>query len=312
MREDWSRATPTLDLSLSDLTRLIQPAFPGQTVVESTPTQGGLANTNIRLRLSHEAQPILLRLVVRDPTAARREYALNRRVFPHTPVPRFLYCTDENPVTGHPYLLMEWVEGARLEVVAPRLRADQLGELGRSVGAALASIHAITFPQAGFLDAHLNVVTPITPGQTGLMAFLRECLVEGPGGARLGADLTDAVLAFAETEGRLLDTWTGPPCLTHADFGGSNILVRERQDRWEVAAVLDWEFAFSGSPFFDLGNLLRPPLGTLAGLEHAVESGYADAGALLPADWRRLSRLVDLTAWAEFMNRPPRECRPHP
>jgi aminoglycoside phosphotransferase (APT) family kinase protein len=71
-----------------------------------------------------------------------------------------------------------------------------------------------------------------------------------------------------------------------------------------VAAVLDWEFAFSGSPFFDLGNLLRPPLGDMPGFEQAVHDGYVDAGGVLPTRWRQMSLLQDLLAWADFLNRP--------
>ncbi len=255
-------------------------------------------NTNLRLRLSHHDQPCLLRLVVHNPAAARKEYALNRLVCSHVPVPRFLYYADDNPITGDPYSLMEWIEGFRLEVVAPTLPADKMVALGHSVGATLAGIHSITFPQAGFLDADLKIATPISVGKEGLVGFLRQCLLEGPGGTRLGANLMQAVLAFAESKGSLLDAWTGAPSLTHGDFGGSNIQVGEQADSWEVAAVLDWEFAFSGSPFFDFGNLLRAPLGDLPDFARAVETGYRSAGGILPADWRQMGRLADLTAWA--------------
>ena len=72
---------------------------------------------------------------------------------------------------------------------------------------------------------------------------------------------------------------------------------------WRVAAVLDWEFAFAGSPFFDFGNLLRPPVGDLDGFAEAVAAGYRQAGAAIPPDWRDLARIADLTAWADFLNR---------
>jgi aminoglycoside phosphotransferase (APT) family kinase protein len=73
---------------------------------------------------------------------------------------------------------------------------------------------------------------------------------------------------------------------------------------WGVTAMLDWEFAFSGSPFFDLGNLLRPPLGTLPGFATAVSDGYGGAGGRLSAQWHAMSQLADLLAWADFLNRP--------
>jgi aminoglycoside/choline kinase family phosphotransferase len=51
----------------------------------------------------------------------------------------------------------------------------------------------------------------------------------------------------------LIVTDTGVRQLVHADFNPKNILVRGAS----VAAVLDWEFAFSGTPLFDVGNMLR-------------------------------------------------------
>ena len=71
-----------------------------------------------------------------------------------------------------------------------------------------------------------------------------------------------------------------------------------------MAAVLDWEFAFAGSPFFDLGNLLRPPLGSRPGFADAVAAGYRTAGGDLPPEWRRMAALADLFSWAEFLTRP--------
>lgn len=82
------------------------------------------------------------------------------------------------------------------------------------------------------------------------------------------------------------------------DGGLANTNLRVRSDA--VAAVLDWEFAFSGSPFVDLGNVLRPPRGDDEAFVAAVAEGYGP----LPPEWRRMSRLVDLMAWADFLSRP--------
>ena len=149
--------------------------------------------------------------------------------------------------------------GVTLETVAPGLADEDLVSLGRSLGRLLASIHGIAFERAGFLDARLAVAEPIDLGLEGLRGFLHRCLVEGVGGERLGSQLTAALLTYVERQGSRLEAWLGRPCLTHADFNGSNILVRRVGAAWEVAAVLDWEFAFSGTPAVDFGNLLRPP-----------------------------------------------------
>ncbi len=304
MRDDWTRGTPALALDAAAAATLIAPALPGARVIEVTPATGGLANTNLRLTLADRESPLLLRLYQRDPAQARKEVALHRGLAGHVPVPAILYAADGNPVTGGPYAVVEWIDGIHLGRIAPGLAAGARQDLGRDIGRVLAAIHEMTFPTAGFLDADLAVAQPIDAGSTGLAGFLRLCLVEGRGGDRLGPELTRAALAFAEREGPRLETWTKPARLTHADFNGSNVLVRETGAGWRVAAVLDWEFAFAGAPYFDFGNLLRPPLGDLDGFADAVAAGYRKAGAYLPADWRELAKIADLTAWADFLNRP--------
>ena len=61
MRENWERSEPIVNLDLESLTELIQPIFKGQTVIAARPTVGGLANTNYKLELSKQSQPVLLR-----------------------------------------------------------------------------------------------------------------------------------------------------------------------------------------------------------------------------------------------------------
>jgi thiamine kinase-like enzyme len=90
--------------------------------------------------------------------------------------------------------------------------------------------------------------------------------------------------------------------LCHSDFNQKNILIRRNADgRHELAAVLDWEFAFSGSGVIDIGNLLR--------FEHespAVESSrfadaYRAAGGHLDKAWREQALFADLLAQCAFL-----------
>ncbi len=303
MREGWTRGTPILDVDEETAERLIGPALPGARVTGIEPVSGGLANTNLRVTISGRDPPLLLRLYQRAPAEARKEWALHRRLDGRVPIPKILYAAESNPATDCPYAVVEWIEGHHLGQVAPDLAVEDRNGLARDIGRVLAAIHATTFPTAGFLDADLNVAQPIDAGASGLAGYLRLCLVGGRGGERLGAALTMDTLAFAEREGHRLEAWTRPPRLTHADFNGSNVLVHRTPAGWRVVAVLDWEFAFAGAPFFDFGNLMRPPLGDLEGFAEAVATGYREAGAEMPADWRDLARIADLTAWADFLNR---------
>src|SRR5262249_58911857 len=99
-----------------------------------------------------------------------------------------LHFAPENRLTGHPYVLLEWVEGERLERVAPGLAGEELDEVGRSVGGVLAAIHAATFPATGFLDQRLEVVERVDVGARGLVDYLRASLLDGQGNRRLRAD----------------------------------------------------------------------------------------------------------------------------
>jgi aminoglycoside phosphotransferase (APT) family kinase protein len=311
MRAGWGRPDNLVELEASVLTALIQPAFPHQVVVRSTPTAGGLANSNFRLDLSAHPEPVLLRLYTRATAAfeseppVEKEAALHRLLAPLLPVPGVFYATTDNPITGHPYMLRAWVEGERLEVVAHRLDPIELAALARDVGGVLAGIHRVTFSQQGFLNGSLEV-KPFPPSLGvggGLVEFLSSLLGKR-GEERLGPDLFASLMAFAERTSDYAASWSGPPCLVHSDFGGSNILVGPGEHGPRVVAVVDWEFAFSGSPFIDFGNLLRPPLGELEGFGDSVARGYRAAGGVLPDDWRRRSLHSDLGAWSDFLSRP--------
>jgi hypothetical protein len=68
--------------------------------------------------------------------------------------------------------------------------------------------------------------------------------------------------------------------------------------------VLDWEFAFSGSPLHDIGNMLRfgdelPPAYTTGFVD-----GFRDGAGELPPDWRPMSEALDLFAVADLLTRP--------
>jgi aminoglycoside phosphotransferase (APT) family kinase protein len=295
MREHWRR-DPPLSFPLALLDTLILPVAPGRRVVAAVPAEGGLANTNIRVRLD-DGGSLRVRVPTRDPDGWAREAALHRTMAGIAP--GLLYAAGASAL-GHPVLILEWVEGERLEQIAPAMSDKALMTLARKLGTGLARIHGMRFAATGALDAELAVAAPFSVGADGLTAFLERCLIQGRGGERIGADLTQAILALIAREGNRLDMALGPPCLVHDDFNGSNILIRDGRG----AAVLDWEFAFAGDALFDFATITRPPLGRRAGFTDALAAGYRAAGGILPDDWLRLARLVDLYNWADFLARP--------
>ncbi|MBS0470856.1 MAG: aminoglycoside phosphotransferase family protein [Proteobacteria bacterium] len=290
MRLGWTRAVPVLAPTADAVAAMVAAGLPGARMTGFAPVDGGLANTNLRVEL--ESGRVLLRLYQRDPGQARKEAALAERLAGRVPIPSHLHAGRQG---GYHYALVEWIDGERLEVALMHWSDAERAAAGVSVGHGLAAIHAVTFANPGFLDERL-VPTPMDVGPDFILGFLRKALADGIGRARIGAALADATLRWARDHAAL--RWPGSPCLVHSDFNGSNILMRGT----DVAAVVDWEFAMSGSPDGDFGNLLRnhPDEAFIEG----VSAGYRAAGGTLPDDWRVLARRADLLAWADFLQRP--------
>jgi aminoglycoside phosphotransferase (APT) family kinase protein len=96
-----------------------------------------------------------------------------------------------------------------------------------------------------------------------------------------------------------------PRRLVHSDYNGKNLLAVARDGLWTVSAVLDWEFAFSGSPLADIGNMLRFDEEQPDGFAAGFIAGYEEAAGPLPPGWREISEALDLYALADFLTRPP-------
>ncbi|MCG8694412.1 MAG: phosphotransferase [Minwuiales bacterium] len=304
MTEEWERRSPVVRLDGASVSRLLRPVFGDRRIVAVSHADGGKANTNYRVTVQSIADPVQVRLFTREPKAATIETALLRLVAGAVPVPTLLHVADDNPVTGHPYAVMTWMPGLHLTDGLDAAAPGDLRALGAAVGRVLADIGQFRFDKAGFFDGNLSIAQELDIGAQGFRTLMHNWLFGGLAGERLGAGPRDAFWRFLDGSADILNGWTAPPCLVHSDFGGSNILIRKDGERWTVSAVLDWEFAFSGSPLVDLGHLLRRPGGDMPAFEAGLIDGYRENGGDLPSGWKPMARLLDLTAWVDFLNQP--------
>jgi len=265
---------------------------------------GGLTNSNYRF-FFEDGSSVEAKLYQSEPSPAATERAIHRLgAEKNLLMPHWLGGADDNDVSGLPYALFDWIDGSRLDLTIRDADDAVAAKIAEDVGAALARIHGVSFQSFGFFDAHLAVHGDIDLKGSGMRAYFGDVLQGDLARARLGAELCDRLLAFAEKEAAILDTWQGAPCLTHGDCGGTNILVLGAEGGYGLSGFIDWEFAFAGTPFFDLGNLLRPPLGERQvgerrGFADALADGYRMAGGVLPDNWRALAAMTDLLAWVE-------------
>ncbi|MFE6222591.1 phosphotransferase [Streptomyces sp. NPDC057854] len=223
------------------------------------------------------------------------------------PVTAVVAADPHGRATGRPTLLYRYVDGLPLShVLADDPAPGDARALGQAVGEVLARIGWITLRgPGGFGDPSLEP-DPAAPHPLGdLPGFVDHCLATAHPDGPLSAADADVLRALAREGRRVLAAVAGERGLVHCDFNPKNVLVARRAGRWEVAAVLDWELAFSGSPLFDVGNMLRfaheyPPAFATGFVE-----GFRAGHGRLPADWPLISRTLDLFALADILTAPP-------
>ena len=280
-------------------------ALPGHRIVAAEPLGGGYSNENVRVTTNRGSY--VLRRYRRGGTSrtCAIEAALAARLAATAvPVAEVIAAADPaGTAVGEPLLLARHMPGVMVSEVVAR-DPGSAAELGAAAGRALAAIGAVTFPGGGAFTG-----PDLVPSPEGMPAslpeFLETCLRAGHAAGALSPAELGRLRALAAAADPLARSVGTARQLVHADYNGKNLLAVGSDGRWSISAVLDWEFAFSGSPLTDIGNMLRfrdeqPP-----GFGGGFIAGYRDAGGWLPERWREISEALDLYALADFLTRPP-------
>ncbi|HEX3788321.1 MAG TPA: phosphotransferase [Pseudonocardiaceae bacterium] len=264
----------------------------GADVVLVLALTGGFTNENLLVRTDGGEQFVLRRF--RRGNSCAVEAALARRLRSVVAVPAVVAAEPDASVAGQPLLLSEFVPGELLSVVLARGAGDR--QLGEVVGAALTAIGGVRFDRPGLFTGP-DLRPDSADMSTGLTTFVADCLARS---VVLSERERVGLLGLAERAEPGLAAVGGASSLVHSDFNAKNILVRRDGASWRVAAVLDWEFAFSGHPLGDVGNMLR----FRADLPDAFVDGFVAGLGELPPDWARLAADLDLFALADLLTRP--------
>ncbi|WP_158888393.1 phosphotransferase [Amycolatopsis anabasis] len=259
-------------------------ALLGKRPVVERRLSGGYRNENLLLACADGRRYVLRRYL--GEARAEVEAALARRVRPVVPVAEVVAAEP-----GGSALLLEFVPGTAVEELLRELPSHDAESLGITAGRVLAAIGTIRFDRGGFFTDATLVPEPVA-GTGDLPGWVRA----DPGWALTAAD-RDGLLAAAERGAPLIARIADESRLVHSDFNPKNLLAERSGDGWRVT-VLDWEFAFSGSPLADLGNVLRFGDTPFTG---GVLAGYGP----LPGGWRETARALDLFALADLLTRAP-------
>jgi len=214
-----------------------------------TPLEGGWSGETFLAEAGGERSVVRIFASPRHhPQAAEIQEALLRLVRGLVPVPRVKEVRRADPETGMPGLLVtEFLPGRRGDLVLPTLDDDGLRVVGEQLGRIAGTLAGMPFLAGGtFADAGLRI-DPFEPD-------LEEWVVQHEEGLDWAEDDLGGLRQVARGAQERLDQ-TPRVSLVHSDLNPKNVLVDP--DTLQVVGVLDWEFAHSGHPYADLGNLLR-------------------------------------------------------
>jgi aminoglycoside phosphotransferase (APT) family kinase protein len=283
--------------------------LPGHRITAAETLGGGYRNENIRVVT--DGGSYVLRRYSRsgaDAAIAGRTCAVEaalaaRLAATAVPAAEVIAADPAGAVVGEPLLLARYVPGI---MVSEAIAADpgSAGELGAAAGRALAAVGSVTFPRAGaFTGPDLVPSADDRPGS--LPEFADSCLRAAPAASALSQDEIGRLRALAAAADPLVRAVAGARQLVHSDYNGKNLLAVAHGGQWSISAVLDWEFAFSGSPLADVGNMLRFRDAHPPGFADGFVAGFRDGGGRLPPGWRETSEALELYALFDFLTRPP-------
>jgi aminoglycoside phosphotransferase (APT) family kinase protein len=281
------------DVPFDRISRLCE-SFTSRRVSCATRLSGGLSNSSFKILFESSDEPVVLGIYERDLRACWRELELLSLLGPVVPVPEVLHAEPDGFDEDGPVLFLRYVEGITFRELKARGDRCALQDAAYFLGAALATIGRQELTSL----SHINDVRfQVLRGSENYLTSSR--LI-----ARAGA-------AVAEKVGKLIARWAVPLRLVmnerrliHGDFRKQNILVRPNEKGWTVAAILDWECAFAGSPMCDVGLFLRYERPDDPVAEPAFSRGFRDAGGELCDSWFELSRVVDLESLCSSLTAP--------
>jgi aminoglycoside phosphotransferase (APT) family kinase protein len=270
-------------------------------VPEMVPMPGGHSGETFLAQSVGERTVVRIyagRGLTRGPNAAEIDAAVLRLVRGLLPVPDVLEVRRADDSAGTPALLVtSWLSGTRLDEVLPDADDELAAAVGRNLGRILARLAQMPMLREGsFLDGELRIGPP-PPGVEDLVTWVETCSAGTALGEWSEAD-RGGLRAVADRAQDLLDL-TERACLVHSDFNPKNVLVDPSTGG--VTGLLDWEFAHAGSPFADLGNLLRFDRRPV--FAEAVLSTYSDLVVDAPVDLLDRARAADLFALVELASR---------
>lgn len=304
-KNNWEKADQHFQLEAATIENMLRMALPSNDLAFHEVISGGCANLNIKFSCKNSSTPLILRIYLRDKEAAYREQNLSILVKDSIPVPGIHFVGD---LEDYRFAISEYKHGIPLRDVLLRGEIENIQDIMREVGEILAKIQEYRFFQSGFFDKNLQIKDAIS--EDFCVTYTKNCLEHPTVIKKISNENTSKIYQLLEKYHFFFPNNTQSN-LVHADFDPANILVQPIQGVWKISAILDWEFAFSGSTLCDMASMLRyahhmPPEYEI-GFLYGLQSG----GVQLSENWRISIFLLNLLSLLDCLKHCPPEKRPN-
>jgi aminoglycoside phosphotransferase (APT) family kinase protein len=274
------------------ISQIISNVFPNSHIRSLGILEGGKTNSNILVEIENCDDLFVLRHHLRGAEVCRKEVSLLQGLRDVLPVPELIAADVTGDKSGTTYLVYRYVPGHTFREIrdrgSARDMADAAGAIGRSLSV-LGNFKASSLRDIGLLqrfgickdDFH----SPLLREHLGVNDWL---LLE-----ELHAEWS-SVLQNLPNDGALI----------HGDFNHRNIVLKNPTGTWEVACVLDWELASSGSFLWDAARFICYERPDSEWWEDAFVDGLRTNSASIPDNWIDLCRTLNtLSAARSLANR---------
>ncbi|MDN5212436.1 aminoglycoside phosphotransferase family protein [Fulvivirgaceae bacterium BMA12] len=303
MESTWERRNQIYPVNKALAQQLFDPFIPQKNITAITYLSGGLRNTNYKISVDGYKTPFVLRIYADEDESCKKELAIYKLLKGVVPLPQIYYTTTTKDIIDRSFSILGYLEGTTL---ANMIKSGwQPGEeIASEIGGLLGTIHSHRFEKTGFLDENLRVSEELGPIHEWMEKYVLQPVGTDKVQQKLPPGLAERLKIFVRQEQTVLSD-KPPLVLSHGDFKPTNILISGHK----ITGILDWEFAFAGPYYFDLGQILRYDEDLPHNFENHLMAGYRqNIDYNIPEYWKRMARSIDLINLIGFLedcqNRP--------
>lgn len=206
-------------------------------------------------------------------------------------VPKLYYYDNSKQLFPFVYTIVEFLEGVTfMQYIRKNLQYPL--EMAFEIGKMCALIHTKKYAYDALLDDKLNIVEKL-PSTSGKILHL----LNGKPAEYLKPETVEKLRKFIKEKPDLFNRIEAESVLCHGDVNYNNIMFTG-----EKLYFIDFEFAYSGSIYHDIGHFFRrkdDDIQTLIDkrVYDAFQQGYDSVSDnKLPSDWLILAHLCDINA----------------